>query len=53
MGMDVLDYDGCSTLWVKSWDDAEKFFSSPEYGNLFADCANFMDTASGIKVMAG
>lgn len=24
-GADLLDYDGCSELWVKSWDDWAKF----------------------------
>jgi hypothetical protein len=51
--MDPLDYEGCSTLWFKNWDDAEAFFKSPEYSKLAADCVHFMDTSKGIKVMAG
>ncbi|KAF2465272.1 uncharacterized protein BDR25DRAFT_318525 [Lindgomyces ingoldianus] len=31
LGMELLDYDACSQIWVKSWDDWERFFSSPEY----------------------
>ncbi|KAF2492443.1 hypothetical protein BU16DRAFT_515406 [Lophium mytilinum] len=39
LGMDLLDYDGCSQIWVKSWDDWEKFFTSPQYaaGKSFAN----------------
>lgn len=53
LGMDLLDYDGCSTLWLKCWEDVEAFFSSAEYRSLAADCVHFMDTSKGIKVMAG
>lgn len=53
LGMDLLQCDGCSTLWFGSWDDAEAFFSSPQYRALSADCAHFMDTSNGIKMMAG
>ncbi|VUC33175.1 unnamed protein product [Clonostachys rosea] len=53
LGMDVFDYDGCSALWFQKWEDAEAFFASPEYSSLSADCAHFMDTSRGIKVMAG
>jgi hypothetical protein len=51
--MDPLDYEGCSTMWFRNWDDAEAFFKSPEHANLAADCVHFMDTSKGIKVMAG
>lgn len=53
MGMDLLDHDGCSTLWFRSWENAEAFFTSPDYKALAADCKHFMDTDSGIKVMVG
>lgn len=53
LGMDLLDYDGCSTLWFRNWDDAERFFNSSEYGALADDCKHFMDTSNGIKMMAG
>lgn len=54
LGMELLDYDACSQIWVKSWDDWVEFASSPEYAAaLMPDCAHFMDIASGIKVMAG
>ncbi|KAF2790606.1 hypothetical protein K505DRAFT_250817 [Melanomma pulvis-pyrius CBS 109.77] len=31
LGMDLLDYDACSTIWVRSWEDWERFSGSPEY----------------------
>lgn len=54
LGMEVLDYDACSQIWVKSWDDWVEFASSAEYSAaLMPDGANFMDVTAGIKVMAG
>ncbi|KAF2119703.1 hypothetical protein BDV96DRAFT_642714 [Lophiotrema nucula] len=55
LGMELLDFDACSTIWVKSWDDWEKFSSSPEYAKaLMPDADHFMDyKTSGIKVFAG
>ncbi|ORY06914.1 EthD domain-domain-containing protein [Clohesyomyces aquaticus] len=54
-GMELLDYDACSQIWVKSWDDWEKFVTSPEYAAaLMPDTEHFMDVkGEGIKVMAG
>lgn len=52
-GMQLLDYDGCSTLWFKTWDNAEAFFTSPHFAALADDCNNFMDTSAGIKMLAG
>ncbi|KAF2708022.1 hypothetical protein K504DRAFT_534709 [Pleomassaria siparia CBS 279.74] len=52
--MDLLDFDACSTLWMKSWDDWGRFSTSPEYAAaLMPDAGNFMDINFGIKVMAG
>jgi hypothetical protein len=53
LGMDL--FDGCSQIWVKTWDDWIEFASSPEYAAaLLPDADQFMDyKASGIKVMAG
>jgi hypothetical protein len=51
--MALLDYDGCSTLWFKRWEDAEAFFTSPEYAALAADCKHFMDTEKGVRAMVG
>jgi hypothetical protein len=31
LGMELLDFDACSTLWVKDWESWERFSSSPEY----------------------
>ncbi|KAF2006270.1 hypothetical protein P154DRAFT_570334 [Amniculicola lignicola CBS 123094] len=54
LGMEVLDFDAVSQIWVKSWDDWEEFSTGPEYAAaLMPDAANFMDTNAGIKVMAG
>ncbi|KAF2247647.1 hypothetical protein BU26DRAFT_351330 [Trematosphaeria pertusa] len=55
LGMELLDYDACSQIWVKSWEDWEKFSSSPEYAAaLMPDADHFMDyKTSGIKVFAG
>ena len=52
LGLKVLEFDGCSILWVSSWEEYEKFLHSPEYAGLGADCAHFMD-ASSITVYAG
>ncbi|KAF2404504.1 hypothetical protein EJ06DRAFT_526587 [Trichodelitschia bisporula] len=52
LGMDLMDYDGCSEIWVRSMDDWERFFKSPEYNAAMSkDCANFMGMP--IRVMAG
>ena len=54
LGLDLLDYDACSTLWVRSWDDYVEFVRSEEYRVLAADTKHFMDVeGGGIKVMAG
>lgn len=31
LGMDVLDYEACSTIWVTDWESWVIFSSSPEY----------------------
>ncbi|KAF2265499.1 hypothetical protein CC78DRAFT_461048 [Lojkania enalia] len=31
LGMELLDYDACSSIWVRSWEDWEKFSTSDEY----------------------
>lgn len=48
----MLDFDGCSTLWFRNWDDYEKFFTAPNFASLVADGDLFMDTSS-ITVYAG
>jgi hypothetical protein len=54
LGMDLLDWDGCSEIWVKSWEDWENFSKSPSYAKyLSPDCKYFMDTSIPVKVMAG
>ena len=43
LGENVLEYDGCAQLWVKSWDDWLKFYNSKEYAvALGPDCDRFM-----------
>lgn len=32
-GLEQLDFDGCSELYVKNWEDFERFYGSPEYAN--------------------
>ncbi|KAF2013900.1 hypothetical protein BU24DRAFT_464626 [Aaosphaeria arxii CBS 175.79] len=55
LGMEVLDYDACSQIWVKDWDAWERFSTSPEYAAaLLPDADHFMDyKTSGIKCFAG
>jgi hypothetical protein len=53
MGYDVADYDGCSTLYFKCFDDAQNFFSSKDHAKLGEDCKHFMDLSKGVKVMVG
>ncbi|KPM34266.1 hypothetical protein AK830_g12309 [Neonectria ditissima] len=54
IGMSAMDFDGCSTLWFKTWDDFEGFFTSPDYeGSLTEDCKHFMDLEGGLSVFAG
>jgi hypothetical protein len=31
LGLAQLDYDGCSDIYVKTWEDWMKFYQSPEY----------------------
>jgi hypothetical protein len=44
LGMDVLEYDACSQIWVRKW----------EYrAALMPDAEKFMNLEKGIQVMAG
>lgn len=52
IGQHILDFDGCSTLWFRSWADYEAFFTAPNFGRLVNDGALFMDTSS-VTVYAG
>ncbi|KAK5128228.1 hypothetical protein LTR85_002895 [Meristemomyces frigidus] len=56
LGLSHVDFDGCSEIWVKEWDDWMAFYNvgsmSPEYAKAMQpDCAHFM--AMPINVMAG
>lgn len=31
LGLAQLEYDGCSDIYVKNWEDWMKFYKSPEY----------------------
>ncbi|KAI8954218.1 EthD domain-containing protein [Xylaria longipes] len=43
LGGNVLDYDGCAELWVRTWDDWLLFCNSKEYSSaLKDDCDRFM-----------
>ncbi|KIV91067.1 hypothetical protein PV10_05652 [Exophiala mesophila] len=53
-GLEQLDFDGCSELYVKNWDDFEQFYGSPEYANNTLhrkDTANFM--AMPLRIVVG
>ncbi|KAK3703728.1 hypothetical protein LTR37_014306 [Vermiconidia calcicola] len=52
LGLEHLDFDGCSEIWVKSWDDWVRFYQSEEYSKALApDCKHFM--AMPIHVAVG
>lgn len=43
LGDNVLDFDGCAQLWVRSWDDWMEFYSSEEYAAALSDdCHRFL-----------
>jgi hypothetical protein len=47
----MLEFDGCSEIWVKSWDDWMKFYTSDEYAKAMSpDCAYFMAMPISIYV---
>lgn len=47
----MLDFDGCSELWVRSWEDWMKFYESEEYAKAMApDCKHFMDMPISIYI---
>ncbi|KAL4897836.1 EthD domain-containing protein [Aspergillus ambiguus] len=44
LGENVLDYDGCAQLWVRTWDDWMAFYTSKEYAAALSDdCHRFME----------
>nr|OQO26165.1 hypothetical protein B0A51_03884 [Rachicladosporium sp. CCFEE 5018] len=52
LGLQQIEFDGCSEIWVKTWEDWMAFFKSPEYAKVLApDCKHFM--AMPISVMVG
>lgn len=43
LGENVLEYDACAQLWVRTWDDWLAFYNSPEYAAALSDdCDRFM-----------
>lgn len=43
LGENVLEYDGCAQLWVRSWSDWQAFYNSAEYAAALSDdCNRFM-----------
>ena len=43
LGENILDYDGCAELWVRTWDDWLAFYDSKEYAAaLKDDCDKFL-----------
>ena len=54
MDLTVLDYDACTTMWVRDWDDLERFHLSDDFKKLQVDCQAFMDLTPGsLKAMVG
>lgn len=52
LGLNTLEYDGCSEIWVRSWDDWMRFYTSEEYAKAMGpDCEHFMKMP--IAVYAG
>ncbi|KAG7105797.1 hypothetical protein HYQ45_018508 [Verticillium longisporum] len=52
LGENLLDYDGCAQLWVRTWDDWLAFYNSKEYAAALSDdCDRFM--ALPITYMVG
>jgi len=52
LGIPLLDFDGCSTIYVKEWDDWMRFYNSEDYKKaLNPDVGHFM--AMPIRVMVG
>ncbi|KAL3486077.1 EthD domain-containing protein [Aspergillus germanicus] len=41
LGENVLDYDGCAQLWVRTWDDWMAFYTSKEYAAALSDDCHF------------
>jgi len=35
-GIKMLEFDGCSEIWVQSWEDWMKFYSSEEYAKAMS-----------------
>lgn len=47
----MLEFDGCSEIWVKSWDDWMRFYSSDEYAKAMdPDCKYFMKMPISVYV---
>jgi hypothetical protein len=52
LGLPQLDFDGCSEIYVKTWDDWINFYNSKEFAAaLGPDCNHFMELP--YTVMAG
>lgn len=54
LGVEVMDYDACTTMWVREWDDMVSFHASEDFQRMAADCGHFLDlTPGGLRAMAG
>lgn len=43
LGENVLNYDACAQLWVRTWNDWMAFYNSAEYAAALSDdCNRFM-----------
>ncbi|CAK7204330.1 hypothetical protein SEUCBS139899_007085 [Sporothrix eucalyptigena] len=54
LGVEVLDYDACTTMWVREWDDMIGFHASADFQRMVQDCGHFLDLSpGGLRAMAG
>jgi len=50
-GIKMLEFDGCSEIWVEKWDDWMTFFGSDEYAKAMGpDCKYFMQMPISVYV---
>ncbi|CAK7214808.1 hypothetical protein SCUCBS95973_002259 [Sporothrix curviconia] len=54
LGVEAMDYDACTTMWVRAWDDMVQFHKSEDFKRMAADCAHFLDLSpGGLRAMTG
>ncbi|CAK7244668.1 MAG: hypothetical protein STHCBS139747_006212 [Sporothrix thermara] len=54
LGIEAMDYDACTTMWVREWDDTVQFHESDDSRRMAQDCEHFLDRSpGGLRAMAG